>query len=210
MTRVDKVLQWVKGPSVLDIGCAGHVPEPNSPYWLHGRIRKQFQDVVGIDINRENVGKLLKLGYTNIFVADAQNFSFSTTFDTIVAGEVIEHLSNPGEFLKNCKIHLKPYGRLVITTPYPFSLLHILYAIKNFPKTCSNSEHTLWLCPQTLKELAKRYKLSVIHVELIEDYRFDAGSGTYRFFVRLMQVIKFLLPTRLRANTILAVLENTM
>ena len=55
MLRTDKILKWVKGPKVLDVGCTGHNVEIGSPYWLHGRLRQQFSNVVGIDVFSQNV-----------------------------------------------------------------------------------------------------------------------------------------------------------
>ena len=63
---------------------------------------------------------LKAMGYPNLHAGDAQTFRISAMFDTIVAGEVIEHLENPAQFLARAHEHLKPDGRLVLTTPYAF------------------------------------------------------------------------------------------
>jgi SAM-dependent methyltransferase len=205
--RSEDILRWVKGPAVLDVGCTGHITEPGSPYWLHGRLREQFPEVVGIDINEENIDKLKKLGYAELYPMSAEDFECDRKFDSVVAGELIEHISNPGAFLVQCRKHLKPDGRLVITTPYAFSLLYIMYAFLKFPKTCQNPEHTCWFCPQTLREHAGRVGFEVSRWELIEDYRPDDPSWRYRLFVKSVRFLKFLIPRRLRCNTMLFVLE---
>lgn len=209
LIRSFKILQYIRGPSILDVGCTGHTLEPNSPYWLHGQLRKQFSDVTGIDINASNVERLRELGYENVYVASAEQFGFDRKFDTIVAGELIEHLSNPGLFLERCREHLAPGGRIVITTPYPFSLLYVLYAFFKFPKTCQNPEHTCWFCPQTMRELAFRAKLHIVHWELIEDYRPDDPSWRYRTFVKIISLFKWFLPKRIRANGMLFILGKS-
>ena len=114
--RAEHIIKYVKGPCVLDVGCTGHIVEPDSPYWLHGQLRKHFPNVVGIDISADNVERLKKLGYENVYVASAEQFTLNQKFNTIVAGELIEHLSNPGLFLERAKEHLAPGGRIVITT----------------------------------------------------------------------------------------------
>lgn len=207
MLRSEIILQWVKGSAVLDVGCAGHVPEPGSPYWVHGRLRERFPTVVGIDFNENNIGMLKGLGYESLYVASAEDFSLPQKFDTIVAGELIEHLSNPGLFLKRCKEHLAPEGRVVLTTPHPFSLLSILYAMFKYPKTCQNPEHTCWFCPQTLRELGERHGFRVMHWDLIESYRPDNPSSRYRLFVRFISILRPIIPKLLRNNTILFILE---
>lgn len=201
--RIEAILNWVTGPRILDVGCAGHFPEIGSPYWLHGELRRCFPDVIGIDISDENISYLTATGLDNIFVMNAESFYFPEPFDTIVAGELIEHLSNPGKFLQRCREHLKPGGRLILTTPYPFALFNILYSILKFPRTCSNTEHTCWFCPQTLMELARRHGFRVIHWELVPDYRPDVKSRRYRAFLFLLPLIPL---RRLRCNTLLMVL----
>lgn len=166
----------------------------------------QDPNTVGIDISSQNVLVLQEKGFSNVHVQNAEQFSLPEKFDTIVAGELIEHLSNPGMFLQRAREHLTAGGRVVLTTPYPFSLLYILYALFKFPKTCQNPEHTCWFCPQTLKTLAKRYGYKIVHFDLIEDYRPDDPSRRYRTFVRLITWLRPLIPKRLRNNTMLFVL----
>lgn len=208
MIRSETIIKHVIGPDVLDIGCAGHKVTPDSPYWLHGRLREKFPSIFGLDYSAENIKTMIDLGFENIFVGNAEEFIFDKKFDTIVAGELIEHLSNPGDFMQSCANHLKPGGRLVLTTPYAFSLLYILYAFLKFPKTCENDEHSIWFCPQTLGELAGRSGFNIMFWELIEDYEFDNPSFLYRLFARFVTSVgRLLLPKRLRHNVILCVLQ---
>lgn len=198
----------VSGPDVLDVGCAGHIPKPGSLYWLHGRLRERFSSVIGIDLNLENIQLLREMGYENIHVANAEGFDLHQDFDTIVAGEIIEHLSNPGSFLDCCRAHLKKDGRVVLSTPYTFSLLYMLYAFLKYPNTCENKEHAVWFCPATLRELASRHGFRVKFWKLIEDYELDNESLAYRVFSKLMLTVgRILIPARLRQNTMLFVLE---
>jgi 2-polyprenyl-3-methyl-5-hydroxy-6-metoxy-1,4-benzoquinol methylase len=204
--RAEVLLTWVKGPDVLDVGCTGHVVRLDHPEWLHGRLRERFPSVWGIDIDPANVGSLRDLGYDNVQLADAQQFSLGQTFDTVVAGELLEHLEKPGSFLQSAADHLKEGGRIVLSTPYPFGLHQFFYALYRYPKTCSNPEHTLWVCPSTLSEMARRAGLDVTHWELVSLIE-PTESRKYRWFVRTIQLFSWILPRRLRNNTLLAVLE---
>lgn len=206
--RTDKTLNWVSGPKVLDVGCTSHVVEVNSPYWLHGRLREKFPEVVGIDISRENVETLKQAGFGNLEVQSAERFELPEKFDTIVAGELIEHLSNPGLFLRQARAHLNDDGEVVLTTPNPFSLAYFLYAVLKFPKTCQNPQHTCWFCPRTLTELAERSGFRVKHFELIDDYRLDDPSFLYRQFGRVMVLFSRILRNRF-GKTMLFVLAPT-
>jgi 2-polyprenyl-3-methyl-5-hydroxy-6-metoxy-1,4-benzoquinol methylase len=199
-------LAWVKGPAVLDVGCAGHAGRVDHPEWLHGRLRQNFSWVWGIDKDPSNVRALQDQGFTNVEVADAQSFDLKERFDSVVAGELIEHLERPGDFLTCAARHLKLGGRIVISTPYPFAIHHFVYALYRFPKTCSNAEHTIWLCPTTLGEMARRAELQVVHWELVSLEQ-PTESGKYRTFLKLLKLFGWVLPDRLRNNTMLAVLE---
>ncbi len=199
--RIRKILEYAKGPSVLDVGCVGGNCNPDSPHWLHRHLRQKFPDVIGIDVNGRAIEKLRSMGF-DCREADAERFELGRKFDSIVAGEVIEHLSNPGDFLNSARRHLNLGGRLIVTTPYPFSAMNISYAILKYPKTCSHPEHTMWFCPATLAELAGRYGYRY-RWELVEDYYEDVDSLLYRIFLK----VRYLFPKRLRYNCMLFILE---
>lgn len=206
-SRADTILSRIKGPRVLDVGCAGHTIQIGSPNWLHGRLDEVYPDLHGIDVSRENIEALRSHGFGNLHLQSAESFDLGVKFDTIVAGELIEHLSNPGLFLDCARKHLAPGGRLILTTPSPFSLFSFLYALIKFPKTCENSQHTTWFCLSTLSELVGRHELRIEEMRLIPDYYPDNPSKLYRTFVKLIGILGPLVPSRLRDNAILAVLE---
>lgn len=204
-------MKWIKGPNVLDVGCSGHVVRANSKYWLHDHIYKSFPYVAGLDVSEDNISQMRSLGYKNLYVADAESFSINEKFDTIIAGEILEHLSNPGLFLQQAKKHLNPDGRLIITTPFPFSLLNILYAWLKYPNTCQNAQHTHWFCVRTFRSLINRYGYTVHHFCLIKDYELDNSSRLYRILAHVMVYLGFLLPKPWVCNDMLFVLchENS-
>jgi SAM-dependent methyltransferase len=205
--RADRIMLWIKGPDVLDVGCGGRCPQKGGRFWLHGKIVDRFPGAWGIDLSREHVDKIVSLGYNNVLVADAQSFELPQRFDSVVAGEIIEHLENPDMFLKRCAAHLKPHGRIVLTTPYPFCVPNFAYALLRFPRTCTNLEHVTWFCPSTLHALSERARLDVRHWELIEDY-YPGGSLPNRILVRLISTLRWLLPGRVRCNSMLFVLSR--
>lgn len=207
MLRTEAIIEWVKGPRILDIGCTGHDLGIDQRYWLHGQLRHRFPEVVGIDISEENVARLRAEGFSELHVQSAEEFSLAERFDTVVAGELIEHLANPGLFLDRARQHLVEGGRLVLSTPYPFSLHYMLYAFYKYPRTCQNPEHTCWFCPGTLTALAARHGFQVRHFQLIEDYYPFTSSLPYRALVRFVRLCRPVLPDRLSRNTMLFVLE---
>jgi len=206
--RATEILKWVKGPKVLDVGCTSHEVEVDSPHWLHGRLLEKFPYVVGIDISSQNIESLRKAGFTNLYVQSAESFELTDKFDTIVAGELIEHLANPGLFLQRAKSHLNQQGSIVLTTPNPFSIAYALYAFLKYPKTCQNLEHTCWFCPGTMVELARRHGLKVSHFKLIEDYDSEKFPFFYGQFSRIMKLLKPVLPGRLRKTMLFVLVAN--
>jgi SAM-dependent methyltransferase len=70
--------------------------------------------------------------------------------DVIVAGEVIEHVMNPGRALESCAEVLKPGGRLILSTPNPDGFAYWRKAV--FGQT-GNPTHTCWIDPFNLRRL---------------------------------------------------------
>jgi SAM-dependent methyltransferase len=205
MSRAARILEWTIGPDVLDVGCAGHSPEPSDPSWVHGALRRSFTNVWGIEFDPALIGELNAAGIENVVKADAQSFELDRLFDTVVAGEIVEHLENPAGLLESAKKHLKPGGRIVLTTPFPFGLLHYTYALLRFPETCSNPQHTLWLCPTTFQVLAERCGLRVVHWEMLRDYPRGVQSPWYKLLRGFIRVAGRIIPRRLSATTMLFV-----
>ncbi len=207
MNREETILKNIIGPTILHIGCAGHQVTPESPYWLHEQLNKHFPDLFGIDISQENLDRMRQLGYKNLSCQSAEDFQFDFRFDTIIAGELIEHLSNPGLLLNQCRYNLKPGGRLIVTTPNPFSLLSNWYALLKFPRTCQNPEHTNWFCVETLSNLASRYHFKMIEFILVKNYKMDDPSWKYRLFAQCILWLSPVLPKLWHSNTFVFILE---
>jgi 2-polyprenyl-3-methyl-5-hydroxy-6-metoxy-1,4-benzoquinol methylase len=206
--RVSEVLRHVRGDRVLDIGCVGQNPMVGTNSGLHERLAERFPRVVGVDRHIDNTRWMAWRGYRWLVVGDAERLPRRGRFDTIEAGEVIEHLANPGAFLESARRLLAAGGRIVVSTPYPFSLLNTLYAFTKFPRTCENPEHACWFCPRTMTVLAGRANLSVVRWELVEDYDSARGSRRYRWFTRAVRRLPWLFPRRLRCNAMVFVLAD--
>lgn len=78
-------------------------------------------------------------------------------FDVILAGDIIEHLNNPGAFLGELRA-CGPDPELLITTPNAFGLK---LALRNFLGVADDShEHTYLFSPLVLRNLLLRYGFS--------------------------------------------------
>lgn len=212
--RRDMVLAQIRGPRILDLGCGGGppgaIPDVHYPGWLHGAIRRTYPDAWGLELDAGKVAEMSRSGFTNVVVGSADDFDLDQTFDTILAGEVIEHVNDPAGLLQSARQHLSREGRLVISTPYAFGLPHILYAWLKFPKTCSNGEHVTWFCPTTLSELANRHGFTVDSWMLAADADAPPGSGRgrlYRFARPFYHLLHRMLPARAMATSMVFVLR---
>ena len=129
-TRWDFFKPYVEDKIVLDIGPAelvGTINYHKMPRWIHGKITKVAKQVLGMELNLEQVQALNEQGY-HIVQGNAEDFTLDRKFDVIVAGDLIEHLSNPGKFLDCAKSHLAEGGKLLITTPNRYNIL-TLYTV---------------------------------------------------------------------------------
>lgn len=145
-----------EGKSVLDLGCVEHNPENyRSRYWVHKALRIVSQDVLGLDLYEEGVVYLNEMGF-NVVVGNAEAFALGRTFDVICAGDLVEHLANPGGMFESARSHLVAGGKVLVTTPNPWYWRFIVKASVSYDVR-PNPEHTCWFCPRTLSHLASRY-----------------------------------------------------
>ena len=113
--RDPKVRRPFEGLRLLDIGCGGGLlSEPMT--------RVGFQ-VVGVDASERNIGTALAhaaeagldIDY-RASTAEALVAAGEPLFDVILNMEVIEHVADPGEYLRSCAQLLKPGGLMIVAT----------------------------------------------------------------------------------------------
>ena len=72
-------------------------------------------------------------------------------FETIVAGEIIEHLDAPGPFLEAMLALAAPDSCLVLTTPNAYRLQNFLTPFSG--NELIHPDHTAWHSPSTIRVL---------------------------------------------------------
>ncbi len=113
MDRVSFILKNANG-KILDVGfiaCS-----------LHERVKEKFpkKDIFGLDIEPVPKNPNYKQG-------SAEEIPFeSDQFDSVIAGELIEHLEHPDRFVKEACRVLKKGGIVILTTPNRESLINRL------------------------------------------------------------------------------------
>jgi 2-polyprenyl-3-methyl-5-hydroxy-6-metoxy-1,4-benzoquinol methylase len=148
--RVPAICRAVEGATVLDLGAVQHdASAAASDDWLHGRLSEQCERVIGVDTEAEAVATLREQGY-DIRVGDATTLNLDVTADTVVAGELLEHVGDAAGLVASARRHLRPGGRLVLSTPNPWLLA------RQLRDAAVNSAHVAWYGPTVLRQLLDR------------------------------------------------------
>lgn len=181
--RFGLIRKYVTDKIVLDVGCVDHDSKMEKRGdWLHKFIKKSAKDLVGIDIDEQELNKLKKKGYDVMYGnIEQENTDLKNRFDVVIAGELIEHLSNTANFFNNCNNYLKFGGHLIITTPNCYSFRNILRSVI-FGETSTNPEHTLWHSEVTLRQVVERNGFKIKE----RYYFFDTYSSKWRYLVERM------------------------
>ena len=164
------IQQICRNRRVLDLGCIRHDSESalNDRNWMHKKIKDVASEVIGVDYLPDEIDKLKSSGYDIVFGDVTKPLDVPGKFDVIVAGDLIEHLTNFDGFFDNCRRLLKPDGIVVITTANPFysGEFHYLAFKKNF---LVNPEHTCWIDPQCLAQLSARFGFHIDDIHYVKN-----------------------------------------
>ncbi len=139
---------------VLDVDFWGQGRKIEDENWPHRLIKNKVEEIYGIDLECD-FSKIPKEDHDKYFIASADDFNLSKKFSAIFAGDLIEHLVNPGLFLDCSKKHLEENGRLIITTPNAFNLYVLAGKIMN-REPVVNSDHTCYFNIKTLNVLLEK------------------------------------------------------
>jgi hypothetical protein len=162
--RIDYIAKACRGRAVLDLGAmdeTAHESKQGRGTWLHEEIAHVASQVLGVD----NSPKVPERGLdtaTNArivrgdihrpgLVLASENF----VPDIVVAGEVIEHLSNPLAFLGALVAEERLRGcELVLTTPNATAVHNVLVGLLSREST--HRDHLCILSYKTLNTLCRR------------------------------------------------------
>jgi 2-polyprenyl-3-methyl-5-hydroxy-6-metoxy-1,4-benzoquinol methylase len=108
--------------TILDVGCGNG--------WVAKTFLPKGKEIFSLDISVTNPTKAKELYPSeNHFGITADSFHLpfnNNSFDCVVASEIIEHIVDPMEFIKELFRVVRRGGRLIITTPYKEKLIYYL------------------------------------------------------------------------------------
>ena len=168
------IKDYILGKTVLDLG-AGSI----RCRFLHRFVAKNSKEAIGLEIDEKRARNIRNKGY-NIILGDAQNFNLNRKFEVIIAGDLIEHLTNFEGFFNSSYNHLNKGGKLIINTPNIHSINLLIRAL--FGKVHLYEEHTCAFNAQLLNQLINNYKFKVDKII----YFNHKASGLRNKIIRLL------------------------
>lgn len=166
---------------VLDVGFSGQGIQEGNDAWPHALLKKRAAEVYGVDLELPE-----RYAHDEHYKAmSAENFSFPVQFDVIFAGDLIEHLSNPGLFLDACRKHLKEGGRLILTTPNAFNLFNIAEKFSKREPTV-NADHTCYFNSKTLRKLLEKNGMEAAEVSFLYSLGYEYKESWKKKFLNIL------------------------
>lgn len=99
---------------ILDVGCGNG--------WAASYLVPKGNRVISMDISsknpREAIARTPSPNHAGL-ISDVYNIPFpDSTFDYVIASEILEHVPDPALFINVLVRLIKPHGKLLVTTPY--------------------------------------------------------------------------------------------
>ena len=168
--RVEFIRKACAGKKVLHLGCTNYpytAEAIENDMLLHTELEKTAGELFGFDYDQRGIDILQAAGIGKLYRADLERLEdvkLDETFDVIVAGEVIEHLLNPGAFLFGIQKFMNPGTALVITTVNAYCAFRFLvYGLrgKGGENEPVHPDHVAYYSYSTLRLAVERANLAV-------------------------------------------------
>jgi 2-polyprenyl-3-methyl-5-hydroxy-6-metoxy-1,4-benzoquinol methylase len=170
--RNERIIELARGKRVLHLGCVGFADLPTADRIALAEASLHFAlstvaDVTGVDYSRDAIEYFRAHGvFDNVVFGDAewlQDAGLVGPFDIVVAGDIIEHLSNPGLMLDGLRGLCDEHSQVVITTPHAFGLLRFLRYLAG--RFVEGNEHVATFNESNLVNLCARHGLRVVSID---------------------------------------------
>ena len=158
--REPEILRICAGKKVLHLGCS------NVPFTLQlgeDLLHKQLAKVTkpdllwGLESGEEGVRLLREMGFDHIIHGNAERlppYLREERFDIVLAGEIIEHVPNPGRLLQSIRSIMTENTEVLLTTINAFAFRGFLLTMLRKEKV--HEDHNCYFSYQTLKQLFRQ------------------------------------------------------
>ena len=143
-------------------------------------------DVVGIDASLKTIEiakkhaneKNLKIDYLH---TDIESFNYKEKFDAVICFELIEHVPDPNELIRQISKHIKPNGKLFLSTinrnlfSFMFAKLVAEYLLNIIPRGTHTYEK--FIRPSEMRQMLENNNFSISD---IQGLKFNPISKTFK------------------------------
>lgn len=171
-SKTQRILSLCRGKRVLHIGCVGFADLQTEDRVALAKASLHYAltnsaSTIGIDYSRDAIDYFRSNHiFDNVLHGNAESIfslGLAKEFDVVVAGDIIEHLSNPGLMLDGIKSICKTDTLIVLTTPHALGLLTFLRHLTN--RFVEGNEHVFTMNSQNVHNLATRHGFEVLDVD---------------------------------------------
>jgi len=209
--RTKFITEFCRGKNVIHLGAAQGSDDNDldlfrknisSEKYIHRVVSTVSRKAIGIDYNPFFIEEMKKSGFTNIFYGDIEKEETLEIKDfepdVILLGEILEHLSNPGNAIKNILKKLATDKTTVlITIPNGLTFSNFIFALLG--KESHDPDHSLLFTPRIISNLLNKngakvsdifYTQTTIHTEsFFVDYYYKKLRKLRTFLYWLMNNI---------------------
>lgn len=173
----------VRDANVLHVGCTDWpltAERLRNGRLLHQKMCASSKHCVGIDLDGDGIRELKKLMPDHEFhEINAESIPESSVicnqkWDIIVAGDVVEHMDNPGMFFRTARRLLNHEGTLIVTVPSSFSAKRFFWlSLTGIEQV--HPDHTAYFSEATLTQIANRSGFKIVEI-----YGFQWTNPTFK------------------------------
>jgi len=174
----------------VDAGCQSLNEQAGA--WLHEHLAGTARELVGIDLDDAGVADARARGYEAYAIDCCDTAAIAAAgiapADVVVAGEVIEHLDDPGSFLDGVHTLVKPGGCLVVTTPNATGLVNTFALLGNFE--VNHPDHVAMFTGRTLDAMLVRHGWEPFeHAVFLQQVKSAGATSRDRFLTGGARVV---------------------
>jgi hypothetical protein len=193
-SREDYLLNIAKEKKIIHLGCLDHIPlidqKIKNNIWLHKNLSEVAEKCIGFDINESGVSYVREtFNVSNVYYEDiVENASrniINEKWDYIIAGEVLEHISNPVQFLEKIKSNYSGIvDKIVITVPNILCENRLKSAQKGFE--IINTDHRYWFTPYTILKVVFDSGITPISIDFKNRMSLSKSQLLRRKFFKIL------------------------